>query len=66
MGELVTDLVEVSFLGPRGVPEVMPLADAALRVGVTLDELEEALEAFGACETDGYLVLPHPTLAAFL
>lgn len=57
-------LVEVRFLRLPTAPEVMEVDAAAVRMGVPLGDLLAALQADGACETDGYAVRPHETLWA--
>ena len=56
-------LLTVRFLAPWGGVEVLDVLSASRRVGVPLRELQEALQTYGACETDGYAVRPHVTLS---
>ncbi|HVI30174.1 hypothetical protein [Hansschlegelia sp.] len=59
-GEL---LLEVRCL-VTGSIELLTVEAASLRSGVPVSELMEALSAFKACATDGYIMKEHETLYA--
>jgi|GEM_PF-5034219 len=64
MAEAADELLLEVRCFSTGSLEVLTAQEAALRSGVPLAELVEALSAFGAGETDGYAMREHATLYA--